>query len=92
MAIRIGMWRRERQMPRYGFSGTDKLHKVAFGGEHHSKCGLAYLEKAFSELPLPPNLYDRCSKCFNIPKEETKPEKKINSDISDWCLRIGFSI
>jgi len=85
-----------RNTMRYGFSGTGKLHKVLEGDGHHSLCGLAYINRPVEEISLPPEYFDRCSKCFNIPKEERKEFKPvkdiIDDELANWCLRVGLKI
>lgn len=93
--LRMMVERRENTM-RYGFSGTGKLHKVLSGNGKHSMCGLAYINNPTEELSLPTEYFDRCSKCFRIPKNERKEFKPIKEtvdpDLINWCLRVGIKI
>jgi hypothetical protein len=78
---------------RYGFSNTTKLHKVQYGGRHHSQCGLAYLEDPLDSLSHPEEFYDRCGKCF--PDATTIKEvktKQADPDFVNWCIRVGLTV
>ena len=89
----LRMWepRREREMPRYGFSNTGKLHKVQLGGRHHSHCGLAYIDEPMEreDLPVPPEYLDRCSRCF---RGFDSSNLIYPLDLVNYCLRVGIKI
>ena len=83
--------RREREMPRYGFSNTGKLHRIQLGGMHHSHCGLAYIDEPMKreDLPAPLEYLDRCGRCF---RGVDSSNMIYPLDLVNYCLRVGIKI